>query len=1056
MALEAPQDESPAGRRWPRIGCLASCALAVLLLAGILIVWLSREAIAENVIADTLKKNGVEATYEIASIGADRQILHNIVVGDPDRPDLTIEWAIVSIEPRLGFPRIGSVRLVRPRLHGTYRDGQLSLGALDPLIFTDSEEPFELPDLDLSLVDGRALLETDYGNLGARLSGAGNLRGGFVGELGAVAENLSHGACRLGRASLYGEVTVEGQRPAIAGPLRMGRLDCGSGAPAIANATADLSLKALAGMAGFEGDAKLAVPKLAQAGNAMEDLTLDTRFTWRDRSLTARYQLAGRSLATPGMRMGRLEAEGSLRALRSFERIEVVGSVDGRDLDLGDGLDNSLASLMQSSRGTLLEPIARRVRAVLAREGSASRLGADYTARVTDGVASVVIPNASLRGGSGAALLNLSRFQLLAPPDEAPAVSGSFVAGGRDLPRIEGRMEQAANGQGVFRVAMAPYAAGDARLAVPELVVRRRGDGALGFAGEVLASGAIPGGRVEGLAMPLSGSWTASGELAMWEGCTDIRFQSLTLSQLALDRRSVNLCAPTGSSILRYGQAGLRLAAGTPSLEMAGRLGETPVTLKGGPIGIAYPGTVSASMLDVTLGPAESATRFAISNIAARIGSEISGTFTGADVRLYAVPLDVLAAEGQWSYSNGRLLLTDGTFRVEDRQDADRFEPLIARGASLTLADNRITADALLREPNSDAEIVRVGIAHDLSNAAGRADLFVDNLAFGPALQPTRLSDMALGVVANMRGTVKGTGRIDWNADAVTSRGRFSSESLDFAAAFGPVRGAAGTIEFTDLIGLSTAPGQTLQVASVNPGIEVYDGTVHYSLTGGEVLAVEDATWPFLGGTLTMRPVTLRFGAAETRNYVFEIEGLEAARFIERMELNNLGATGTFDGTIPVVFDASGNGSLQGGVLQSREPGGNVSYVGELTYEDLSPMANYAFDMLRSLNYRQMSVDMNGPLTGEIVTRVRFDGVSQGEGARQNFLTRRIARLPIRFLVNVRAPFYSLISSVRAIYDPAAIKDPRDLGLLDAQGNVLRATTNGEEPIQPRASEDAR
>src|SRR5690606_18621440 len=107
-------------------------------------------------------------------------------------------------------------------------------------------------------------------------------------------------------------------------------------------------------------------------------------------------------------------------------------------------------------------------------------------------------------------------------------------------------------------------------------------------------------------------------------------------------------------------------------------------------------------------------------------------------------------------------------------------------------------------------------------------------------------------------------------------------------------------------------------------------------------------------------------------------EGLEAARFVERMELNNLGATGVFDGTVPVVFDAMGNGRLEGGLLLSRPPGGNVSYVGELTYEDLSPMANYAFDMLRSLDYRQMSVQMDGPLIGEIVTRVRFDGVSQG------------------------------------------------------------------------------
>jgi hypothetical protein len=83
---------------------------------------------------------------------------------------------------------------------------------------------------------------------------------------------------------------------------------------------------------------------------------------------------------------------------------------------------------------------------------------------------------------------------------------------------------------------------------------------------------------------------------------------------------------------------------------------------------------------------------------------------------------------------------------------------------------------------------------------------------------------------------------------------------------------------------------------------------------------------------------------------------------------------------------------------------------------------------------------------------VRFDGVTQGEGAERNIATRAIAGLPIRFDVNIRAPFYSLIGNIRAIYDPSAIRDPRDLGLLDAQGNVLRTETDGPppEPVEPQ------
>ena len=66
------------------------------------------------------------------------------------------------------------------------------------------------------------------------------------------------------------------------------------------------------------------------------------------------------------------------------------------------------------------------------------------------------------------------------------------------------------------------------------------------------------------------------------------------------------------------------------------------------------------------------------------------------------------------------------------------------------------------------------------------------------------------------------------------------------------------------------------------------------------------------------------------------------------MELANLSATGTFDGQMPLEFDANG-GRITGGALVSRPPGGNISYVGELTYKDLSAMGNFAFQTLRSL-----------------------------------------------------------------------------------------------------------
>jgi hypothetical protein len=1050
MASPPDQDDppSPAGRRIGRWAALAILSVVGVVLA---VLWLSRERIADDVIADQLAGYGIEATYEIERIGGSRQVLRNLVIGDTDRPDLTIERAEIVLRYRFGYPRIAEVRVIRPRLYGTYRDGRLSFGQLDKVLFAGPEKPFEFPDMRVRVTDGRGLLESDYGPVGLRLEGSGHLRGGFAGELAATAPRLAGAGCTADQATAYGKVSIADARPAFAGPLRFARIAC----PSFSAEHGAIQLEGRADklLTSFDADAGLRIGPATIAGGSLAGTSGTTRVSWRDGGLTARYNLQGTDLASGPAAIARLSLDGALRARRRFERIELEADVAGEGVRPGAALDQAVASAARAAGDTLLGPILERIRRQLAAEGRASRLTAEVNLRREGEHTAVAVPQATWRGSSGATLLALSRFQLATGGPAAANFAGGFSTGGEGLPRITGRMEQRPGGGLRINASMAPYTAGSARLAVPELALIQRGDGAVGFAGRAVASGALPGGRADNLQVPLSGSWSPSAGLAMWSDCAALRFDRLQLANLTLERRGLTLCPPRSGAILRYGAGGLRIAAGAPSLDVSGRLGETPIAIRSGPLGIAYPGAVSAKRLLVTLGPTDTASTFAIEDLSAQIGKDIAGRFAGTDVRLGAVPLDVLGATGEWRYADGRLTLADGSFRLQDRSEPRRFEPLVARGASLSLESNVIVAEALLREPTTDRAVTSLALRHDLASGRGHADLAVAGLTFDNSFQPTLLTPNALGVVANVAGTVTGTGRIDWTESGISSSGRFSSNSLDFAAAFGPVRGASGTIEFTDLLGLTTAPDQRLRVASINPGIEVTGGEIGIELRGGEVLALTGGSWPFMGGTLTMRPVEVHIGAAEERRYVLEIEGFDAARFVEYMELANFSARGIFDGTVPLVFDAEGNGRVVGGLLVSRPGGGNVSYVGELTYEDMGAIPNMAFAALRSLDFKHMRVAMDGDLTGDIVTRVRFDGVSQGEGAERNIATRAIAGLPIRFDVNIRAPFYSLIGNIKAMYDPSAIRDPRALGLLDAQGNVLRRETEGPPP-EPLTPED--
>lgn len=1053
-------------RRWSRAArgpVLVVSGLAVLALGA---AWLGRKEIADNVIAGQLESLGLPARYEIVSIGPSEQVIRNLSIGDPARPDLFVEELRVATRLSWGFPGIGRITVVRPRLYGSWRGGKVSFGSLDKALFTGKGGPFEMPDLDVKVVDGRALVDGDMGRIGVKLTGEGALRGGFAGELAAIAPGLRMAGCAAGRTTLYGTLTTASAKPRFKGPVRMAQLACPDRQLALSQAGVQLDLTLDEALDGGEGDLGLAAGPARQGLNRMAGLTASGRFTYRKDSLSATYTATARGLATPQARLASLTFDGRARSAQGLSRFDLDGDLAGKGVALGDAPGNALLSVQRSGEGTLIAPLAAQVRAALAREMRGSSLDANLIVRNSPDGLSLVVTRGSLRGGSGASLVALSRMQALIGPGGAPRVTGNFTTGGKGLPQVWGRMETSDRGRLTMQVSMPDYRAGTAVVGVPRLALVQDRDGALGFTGHVLVSGDLPGGNTRNLRLPVEGRWGADGALALWRGCTDLSFDGLRLANLSIDKRRLTLCPARGGAIVQGRPGALVIAAGATSLDVSGRLGETPIRIASGPLGFAMngsnPGVLKAGALRVTLGPEQTASRFAVSRLDARIGKDVAGTFDEADIGLYAVPLDMKQAAGQWRYAGGVVSIDGGRFTLVDRQPVARFQPLVARDATLRLADNRIVADAMMREPGSDREIVRANIVHDLGTGGGHADLAVPGIVFDEKVQADTLSRMLLGVVSGLRGQLHGNGRIDWDARGVTSSGRFATDGVDFAAAFGPVSGASGEVVFTDLLGFVTAPGQKLRLASVNPGIEVTDGTLSFEMKPGYLLQINGAQWPFMDGTLTLEPAQMRIGVAETRNYTLRVTGLNAATFVQHLELSNINASGVFDGELPLVFDQNG-GRIENGYLRSRAPGGNVSYIGALTYKDLSAMGNFAFDALKSVDYRQMEIGLGGSLSGEIVTRISFDGLSQGAGTKQNFITKQVAKLPIRFIVNLKAPFFSLFGSMRSLYDPAYVTDPRVLGLLDGDGhrreNGPDATVNVPQPpstdIQPPVSEKA-
>ena len=1031
----------------------AAIGLAALIVLALFALWTQRRSIATRFVDQELASAGVPARYTIADLAPGRQRLTNVVIGDPADPDLVADWVETHVGYDLGGATLTRVTAGRLRLRARLVDGRLSLGAIDRLLPAPSGQPFAFPKIAVDVADARVRLETPAGIAGLRIAGAGRLDGGFGGTVAAVAPRLAASGCAGEGAEAALRVRITGPAAArVAGPVRLARAGCGGVTVARPRAeiAADLAIGA---DRGNTLDARIATGGVTLPGGRAAGVSGTVRLA---------QVAAGGVAGQVDLAAAQPRAEGfAARAATIAGRVarEAAGSVafDGRAGIADADLSRRVPDLRGTAAGTPVGPVVERIAGALT--AAARQVSGEAAVRATIADATeVAVGAARLWSGSGARLT-------VRPTREAPAVTwrdgaigaaATLALAGGEMPTVRGTATRAGGAtRGV--VTVAPYAAGDARLALAPVRFAIGGRAAR-IATTATVSGPLGNGRVEGLTVPIDLRRDAGGAIVLAGGCAPVSWASLRVSGLTLDPARLALC-PDGGALLRVQGGAASGGARIGATRLTGRLGGTPLRLAaaGGRFALTDRG-FALSGVEALLGAPERVTRLSFGTLTGRVGAAVTGEFAGGGGQIGAVPLILSDAGGRWTLANG-VLTVDGAMTVSDAVASPRFRPMAAQDVRLRLADNRIAATGRLAEPTTGTRVAEVEIAHMLSAGSGTATIAVPGMTFGEGFQPELLTPLTFGVVADVKGRVTSDARIAWSPRGVTSTGTFGTESMDLAAAFGPVTGIRTTIRFTDLLGMVTAPGQVATVATVNPGIQVEDGTVRYALEGPTLVRVEGARWPFAGGALTLEPTLLDFSADRERRMTFRVEGAGARAFLQQFDFENLDATGTFDGVLPMVFTEAG-GRIENGRLTMREGGGTIAYVGQLGQEQLGFWGDLAFQALKSIRYRSLDVTLNGPLAGEMVTDVRFAGVSQGAGARSgflaNFIGRRLQRLPFVFNIRIRAPFRGLLDSAASFYDPRRLVQRNLSQLLEEQNRRTAPPAPALPSVQPPSSENQR
>ncbi|HEY7797447.1 MAG TPA: YdbH domain-containing protein [Hyphomonadaceae bacterium] len=361
-----------------------------------------------------------------------------------------------------------------------------------------------------------------------------------------------------------------------------------------------------------------------------------------------------------------------------------------------------------------------------------------------------------------------------------------------------------------------------------------------------------------------------------------------------------------------------------------------------------------------------------------RHGWRITGGFSGGDIRADEAVVADLAGKFDLGGEQGALdgNLSGVTARVSDPLEGDkrRYEPAKFAG-SATLVDSVAGFSGVVTLAKNGVQLARIRGGHDLQTGGGSLAFEPTPLIFRPrSFQPSDLSPLLRGP-AGVTGRVDISGGANWSDKGVTSSAMLDLKQLGFTiAALGVFEGVSGHVEIADLLGMKSAPGQTITIDKVTLGMPIEKGAIRFQMLGYDAVRVQSAEWPFAGGFIRVKPVDFRFGEAEN-NVTAQAVNWDLNAIVELFKIPDVKLNGVVSGDIPVAF-STGSARIEKAELVASQVGGVIQYTGSTgdAAAQADPNAKMLFDALKDFRYKVMKVGLDGDIAGNLTLTMNLLG----------------------------------------------------------------------------------
>ena len=434
--------------------------------------------------------------------------------------------------------------------------------------------------------------------------------------------------------------------------------------------------------------------------------------------------------------------------------------------------------------------------------------------------------------------------------------------------------------------------------------------------------------------------------------------------------------------------------------------------------------------------------------------------------RLSSIGLPVLLSGGATADMTAGADALSGRFNfddiiIKDIEKSVRYGEARLVGGG-TLAGNQVTIIADVLEPASNIKMANLTLTHNIASGAGSLDVQAKDLLMSPepvrgrpGLDIVTLIPPLRGVVSDMVGVANASATVAWaRTTPLVSSAKIDTRGLDFSTMLGPITGLSGEINLDDLLLVRTPGQQTIKVGSFDPGLPIENGTVNFSLPGNNSLQLEDASWPFAEGKLSVRPATWAFRDGD-QVFAIDVENVDLAKLLRLTDVPNLEIDGKVSGVFPIEV-RNGNVEIVGGKLRAREGGGVIRYTGpgaspppppprgvfarirqRLFGKPAPAGADLAINALRALEYKILEITVDGRITGELQVGVVL------EGANQQVLSGQ----PFKFNIRMNVPVGQLLENLNRLNNAGS--SPEVLKEIDRVMREERATTPPAVPAVP-------